>query len=539
MYKALPIDVAIIRGTTADSQGNVSIEHESLLCDQKITAAAAKNSGGIVIAQVMRVAANGSIPSREVAVPGPLVDCVVVVDENDHDELHGMSYEERHNSSFTGELRTPQETIEKMPFNIRKIIARRAFFRLKPNTIVNLGIGLPEGVASVAAEEGMLDYITLSTEPGVFGGLPASGRNFGPAYNATSLLEMNQMFDFYDGGGLDLCFLGAAEISQEGDVNVSRLSADRLIGPGGFIDISQSTRNICFMTTFTAKGLKVVGQDGKLKIESEGQVKKFVSGVFEKTFSGDEAVRRGQTVLYVTERAVFRRSGNSDAIELLEIAPGVDLQRDVLDQMEFAPAFSPKLKEMDPRIFKAETMHAASDFFGSLEEKCIYHDEPHVMYLDLSGITLNTENDVEWLILGLRNILSPHFRAKGPIDMVVNYDGFDIRKGLEDSYSEKVNTLQKEVYKSVKRYTGQAFKRAQLKTQLRMSEWNPDDLFDQFDTNQDGVLSLEELREGFTQNFHIHLTPSHIRHFRRGHSDSTVDRAMFAKGVTAVLVHKY
>jgi propionate CoA-transferase len=358
----------------------------------------------------MRIAVNGSIPSREVAMPGPLVDCLVVVDENDNVELHGMSYEERHNSSFTGEMKTPQETIEKMPFNIRKIIARRAFLRLKPNTIV--GIGLPGKVASVAAAEGMLDYISLSTDPGVFGGLPASGRNFGPAYNSTSLLEMNQMFDLNDGGGLDFCFVGAAEISQEGDVNVSRLSADRLTGPCGFIDIySQSTRNICFMTTCTTKGSKAEGQDGKLKIESEEHVKKFVSGVFEKTFSGDEAVvRRGQTVLYVTERAVFRRSGNSDAIELIEIAPGVDLQRDVIDDMEFAPAISPNLKEMDPRIVKAETMHATSDFFGSLKEKCIYHDETHVMYLDLSGITLNTENDVEWLILGLRNILSPHVR---------------------------------------------------------------------------------------------------------------------------------
>lgn len=185
---------AIIRGTTADAQGNISIEHESLLCDQKITAAAAKNSGGIVIAQVKRIAANDSIPCRQVAVPGPLVDCVVVVDDEDVDKYHPMSYVDKFNSSLVGEIKTPQESIEKMPLNIRKLIARRAFFGLKPNTIVNLGIGLPEGVASVAAEEGMLDFITLSTEPGVFGGLPASGHNFGPAYNATSQMEMNQMF---------------------------------------------------------------------------------------------------------------------------------------------------------------------------------------------------------------------------------------------------------------------------------------------------------------------------------------------------------
>jgi propionate CoA-transferase len=197
MYKALPIDVAIIRGTTSDASGNITVEQESLLCDQKITAAAAKNSGGIVIAQVKQLAATGSLQSRLVAVPGPLVDCVVVVDPQDHDTLHGMSYEERHNPALTGEIVSPIDEVKPMELGIRKIIARRAFFALKPDTIVNLGIGLPEGVASVAAEEGMLQYITLSTEPGVFGGLPASGRSFGPAINASSLVEMNQMFDFY------------------------------------------------------------------------------------------------------------------------------------------------------------------------------------------------------------------------------------------------------------------------------------------------------------------------------------------------------
>jgi propionate CoA-transferase len=193
MYKALPIDVAIIRGTTADAQGNITMEHESLLCDQKIVAAAAKNSGGIVIAQVKRIAGNGTLPSRSVAVPGPLVDCVVVVDEQDHAELHPMSYMEKHNPVLTGEIRTGADGLEPMKMGLRKLIARRAFFSVRPNKIVNLGIGLPEGVAAVASEEGMLDYLTLSTEPGVFGGLPASGHNFGPAFNASSLMEMNQV----------------------------------------------------------------------------------------------------------------------------------------------------------------------------------------------------------------------------------------------------------------------------------------------------------------------------------------------------------
>jgi propionate CoA-transferase len=200
MYRAMPVDVAIIRGTTADASGNITMEHESLLCDQLTIAAAARNSGGIVIAQVKRLAACGSLRSKDIAVPSPLVDCVVVVDEKDHDELHPMSYVERHNAVLTGEIKEPGESAPFIELDIRKLIARRAFFGLKPNKVVNLGIGLPEGVANVAAEENMLDYITLSTEPGVFGGLPCSGRSFGPARNASALVEMNQMFDFYDGG---------------------------------------------------------------------------------------------------------------------------------------------------------------------------------------------------------------------------------------------------------------------------------------------------------------------------------------------------
>jgi propionate CoA-transferase len=311
MYKALPINVAIIRATTADSSGNLSFEHESLLCDQRIIAMAARNSGGIVMAQVKRLSALGSLPSRSVGVPGAMVDCVCVVDEEDHDTFHGMSYTKRHDPVLCGEIKSPSDEVPKMPLNERKIIARRASFALKPGKVVNLGIGLPEGVANVAGEEGQLPYITLTTEPGVFEGLPASGKEFGPAVNAGALVEMNQQFDFYDGGGLDMCFLGAAQISPEGkliwliylgtttdniltfplsssldigDVNVSRLSQDKLIGPGGFIDISQSTRNISFLSTFTAKGLKVEcdGNKGSIRIASEGVTRKFVNKVHEK-----------------------------------------------------------------------------------------------------------------------------------------------------------------------------------------------------------------------------------------------------------------
>ena len=199
-YRALPINVAMIRGTTADARGNLTIEHESLRGDAKIIAMAAKNSGGIVLAQVQRLAQN--LPARDVEIPGSLVDAIVVVDEQDHADLHSMSMVTTANPYLTSELVSLQDEIPDMPLDIRKIIARRAFFKMEPDNVVNLGIGLPEGVAGVAAEEGMLEYVTLSTEAGAFGGLPASGHNFGPAFNATSCVEMNQMFDFYDGGGL-------------------------------------------------------------------------------------------------------------------------------------------------------------------------------------------------------------------------------------------------------------------------------------------------------------------------------------------------
>ncbi|KAG7367280.1 coenzyme A transferase [Nitzschia inconspicua] len=532
-YKALPIDVALIRGTTADAQGNISVEHESLLCDQKIMAAAAKNSGGLVIAQVKRIAANHSIPSRDVAIPGPLVDCVVVVDEKDHEECHPMSYVEKHNSSLVGEIKTPRDSIQKMPLNIRKIIARRAFFGLKPNTIINLGIGLPEGVAAVAAEEDMLDFVTLSTEPGSFGGLPASGHNFGPAYNASALMEMNQMFDFYDGGGLDLCCLGAAEVSPSGDVNVSRMSKNKLTGPGGFIDIAMSTRNICFMTTLTAKGLEISAGDGKLKIEQEGKIKKFVKSVYETTFSGDEAVRRGQKVFYVTERAVFRRTNESDVIELIEIAPGMDLQKDILDQMSFTPAISPDLREMDRRIFTDRKMGASSDFFGSLEDRVTYDKENNTIYMEMFGIMLNNEEDIEWFGTAMREVLRPYVETYGKVNMISNYDGFELGKGLEDLYTEKIEAIQKDCYNSWTRYTGSAFQRAKLKSSMSIEDLNLDDLFDEFSQDGKDTLSSEELRQGFYNTFHIQLTPSQIHLFHK--EGGEVDRNTFREGVMAIL----
>jgi propionate CoA-transferase len=290
------------------------------------------------------------------------------------------------------------------------------------------------------------------------------------------------------------------------------------------------------MTPFTAKGLKVVAGDGKLKIEVEGKVKKFVSSVYETTFSGDEAVRRGQKVFYVTERAVFRRSGEHDVLELIEIAPGVDLQKDILDQMDFTPAVSPDLRVMDPRIFVDAKMGAAHDFFGSLNDRLNYDKESHTIYLDLFGIMLHSEDDVDWFEKCLRDILQPYYDAQGPVNMVVNYDGFDLGRGLENYYSDKIGTIQEEFYKTWVRYTGNAFQRAQLKEQMKMEDWNPEELFTEFSTSGNDSLTVEELRDGFYKHFHIQLTPSQIHMFQREDLETkTVDREAFEKGIQAVM----
>ena len=263
-------------------------------------------------------------------------------------------------------------------------------------------------------------------------------------------------------------------------------------GPGGFIDISQSTRSPCFLTKFTTNGLEVsIPGDGTISIKQEGSVRKFVSEVIETTFSGDEAVRRGQAVYYVTERAVFRRTAKHDVLELTEIAPGIDLQKDILDQMDFEPVISSDLKSMDERIFKGEKVQARSMLFGTLEERCKYHEKSHAMFLNLFGITIESTEDIDWLIDGIIRILEPLVEKKGPLEMIVNYDGFDLRKGLEETYSAEVARVEKKYYKSAKRFAALAFHRAELGKKIRVSEWNPAALFDEFD--QDKVLVGRQL----------------------------------------------
>jgi propionate CoA-transferase len=354
LYRTFPITACMFRATTADEKGNISMEKEPCVLETLAAAMAVKNSGGRVIVQVERVARSGSLHPRSVVIPHIYVDSVVVVRPEENIPRNDPVLA----PVLSGEIRTPLHALPSAPLDERKIVARRAAMELRPGAVVNLGIGMPEVVSLVANEEGLSEDITLTVEHGPIGGVPAGGLLFGSSVNADCILDMPSQFDFYDGGGLDLAFLGLGEADEAGNVNVSKMGS-RLAGCGGFINITQNAKRVFFCGTFTAKGLDIAVKDGSIIINREGSLKKFVKQVEQITFSGEYARDIRQPVLYITERAVFALG--EDGLHLIEIAPGIDLHRDVLARMDFVPRMDAPLRLMDARIFRPGAMGLKKD----------------------------------------------------------------------------------------------------------------------------------------------------------------------------------
>ncbi len=436
-YKAFPIHVALLRGTTADAEGNVSMEREALTLESLAIAMAARNSGGIVIVQVERLAETHSLNPRQVKIPGVLVDCVVLAEKP---EYHQQTFAEPYSAAFAGEMRVPVASLAPMAMGARKVIARRAALELRPNSVVNLGIGMPEGVAAVTAEEHVLDLITLTCEPGVVGGIPAGGLNFGAAVNTQAIIDQPYQFDFYDGGGLDMAFLGLAQADAEGNVNVSKFGS-RLAGAGGFINISQNAKAVVFVGLF----------------QQAGQMK-FVQQVEQRTFSGREAWKRRQPVLYITECCVLRL--HERGLELLEIAPGLDLERDILAAMAFRPVIEREPTRMDAMLFAEAAMGLRARLLMlPLADRFNYDAASRTLFVNFEHLRIRTSDDVE----AVRREVERHLVPLGhKVYGVVNYDHFVLDEQVEDEWAAMVHELVDRHYLDVARYTTSSFLRAKL-----------------------------------------------------------------------------
>ncbi|KAF1697637.1 acyl CoA:acetate/3-ketoacid CoA transferase [Pseudoxanthomonas koreensis] len=440
-YPTFPVHVALVRATTADLDGNLTMEREALTLEALSIAMAAHNSGGIVIAQVERIAENGSLPPRQVKIPGTLVDAVVLAERP---EYHQQTFAVPYDPAYSSELRVPAASVAPMSPGPRKTIARRAAQELRPNDIVNLGIGMPEGVAAVVAEERITDLITLTTEPGTIGGIPAGGLSFGAAVNAQAVIDQPYQFDFYDGGGLDIAVLGMAQVDAEGNINVSRFGT-RLAGAGGFINISQNARRLVFVGSFQAGS-------------GEAAVRKFVQQVEHRTFSAHEALRRGQPVLYVTERCVFGLHGSG--LELLEIAPGIDLERDILAHMDFRPRIAGHLRTMDPALSGEEPLGLRDRLLERpLAQRFSLDAQAGTLYIDFEHMTIRSQADIDAVHQQVQALVAPLDRR---VHAIVNYDHFRLPDDLEDEWVDMVHDLVQHHYTRVTRYSATGFLRARL-----------------------------------------------------------------------------
>lgn len=346
-FNEIPIDVCIIRGTTCDEMGNLSTEEEAMKLEVLPAVLATKRYGGKVIAQVKSISETGSLHPKNITVPGVFIDAVVVCENPmiDHRQTSSWYYD----SSYSGHSRVPKSRIEPLPLDERKFIGRRACLEIHDGAVINLGTGIPNDcVGKICQEEAMDDNIMITVESGIYGGIQAGGVDFGIGQNLLAMIGHHEQMDYYNGAGVDITFMGMGELDAEGNVNATKMGS-RCTGSGGFIDITQNAKKVVFCGTFTASGAKYEFTNGKLKIVQEGKIKKMVSKVGQISFNGKISREKNQDVVIVTERAVFKLV--PEGVLLTEIAPGMDLEQDILGLMDFKPIVSKDLKFMNPQLF--------------------------------------------------------------------------------------------------------------------------------------------------------------------------------------------
>ena len=456
LYRGFPVDVALIRGTTADPEGNITMEREALSLESLSLAIAAKTSGGYVICQVERTAEVGSLDSRAVRIPGVMVDAVVVAAPEHHMQTFGTIY----NPGMSGELRVPIESVERLPLDYRTLIARRAAYELTADAVVNVGIGLPDLIGRVAAEERISDLLTFTVDPGVIGGIPLSGFDFGGAVNRQAVIDHAAAFDFIDGGGVDITFLGIAECDARGDVNVSRFGG-KLAGCGGFINLTQRTQRLVFVTPFTSGGLDAVIEDGMLHIRREGKIHKFVREVEQVTFSAARAIGRHQEVLYVTERCVFELS--PAGLNLTEVAPGIDVETQILSILPFDVIVDSPVAMFAPLLVPGTLGLRDRMLDVRVEDRLTYDADSNTVFMDFSGMHLRTTSDVDQIVAAVDKLLGPLGHR---VHSIVNYDRFLADDSIAEGYADAVKYVADKYYLTVSRHATSGFTRLKLGKQF-------------------------------------------------------------------------